>query len=417
MGRTHRVTDRRARSHTLAREMTASLPRLLQRIVGLAHGLAELVGLALTAGAVYLCLFTTLSPAQNANSQDTKAQNSGGKRDLRIYFVDVEGGQATLFVTPGGQSLLIDTGFPDNRNRDADRIAATAKQAGLTRIDYVLVTHYHLDHVGGVPQLAAEFPIRAFIDHGPDREAAPVSGWQNTAQVYDAYQKLLATGKYQHLVVHPGDKLPIKELDATVVSGDGMVIDHPLPGAGAANPACGASDATPAGIDDPDMSENGRSLGIVIRFGRVRILDPGDLTWDRERMLMCPVNKLGHINLFVVGNHGTTGSTSPALLDAIAPQVVVMNNGAMKGASTPVLDLIRNAPSKPALWQLHFAQKAGADHNTEPAMIANTEAPVGRGPAQTLDKGFMLRVTVNRDGRFTVFNDRTGESANYTANK
>ena len=112
-------------------------------------------------------------------------------KPLEIYFVDVEGGQATLFVTPEGESLLIDTGWSGFEGRDADRIVAAAKKAGLSKIDFVLITHYHRDHVGGAPQLAAKIPIGAFIDHGPNREsndADTEAGWQ-------AYQKLLADKK------------------------------------------------------------------------------------------------------------------------------------------------------------------------------------------------------------------------------
>lgn len=334
---------------------------------------------------------------------------------LRIYFVDVEGGQATLFVTPDGHSLLVDTGWADHNDRDADRIVAAAKQAGITRLDYVLITHYHGDHVGGAPQLAEAIPIGTFFDHGPDREEAPVSGWQFTKAGYDAYMKLLATGKYKHVVLHADEKLPVRGLEATVVSADGTVMDRPLPGAGAANSTCGTADQDPEGFQDPDMSENGRAVAIVIQFGRVRILDPADLTWDRERMLMCPVNKLGHVNLYIVGNHGMAGATSPVLVYGIAPQVAIMDNGATKGGGIPALDLIRNAPGKPVLWQLHDAERSG-EHNTDPERIANLEAPTGRGPSEVNDKGYMLIVTVSRDERFAILNQRTGQSQEYRAN-
>ena len=172
----------------------------------------------------------------------SKSQSNG---KLQIYFVDVEGGQATLFVTPDGHSLLIDTGWAGHNNRDADRIAAAAKRAGLDHLDYVLLTHYHGDHIGGVPQLVATVPVGTFIDHGPDREVAPVPGWQGTKANYDAYQAVLATGKYKHITLHAGEKLPLKDIDGTVVSADGTTISKPLPGAGAANPTCGDADKDP----------------------------------------------------------------------------------------------------------------------------------------------------------------------------
>jgi beta-lactamase superfamily II metal-dependent hydrolase len=334
--------------------------------------------------------------------------------NLQIYFVDVEGGQATLFVMPHGQSLLIDTGFAGHRGRDADRIVAAARMAGLRRLDYVLITHYHGDHVGGVPELSERIPIGTFFDHGPNREVEPEKSRQSTKAGYDAYQKLLATMKYKHTILHAGDRLPIKDIDAMVVSGDGSVIEHPLPGAGATNPSCGATDQPPVGLEGPDLTENGRSLAIVIQFGHVRILDAGDLTWDRERMLMCPANMLGHVNLFIVGNHGMMPSTSPALVNGIAPQVAIMDNGSTKGGTVRVLDLIRDAPSRPVLWQLHYAKQAGT-HNTATPLIANLVAPSGQGTTQTDDNGFMLKVTVNRNGRFTVMNNRTGEAKEYIA--
>ncbi len=142
-------------------------------------------------------------------------------KDLHIYFVDVEGGQATLFVTPAGQSLLIDTGWPGHEGRDADRIVATARKAGVSKIDYVLITHFHEDHVGGAPQLAARIPVGTFIDHGENRETGDASAVKN----WQAYQALLASKKYQRINPKPGDVLPVKGIRATVISSDGALID------------------------------------------------------------------------------------------------------------------------------------------------------------------------------------------------
>ena len=317
---------------------------------------------------------------------------------LKIYFIDVEGGQSTLFVTPAGKSLLIDTGWPDNNFRDADRIVTAAKSAGLSRIDYVLITHYHDDHVGGVSQLVQRIPVGAFIDHGPNRELD-----KGTERGYAAFQKIITDTKTKEIVAKPGDRLPIEGLDVTVISADGKVIQTPLPGAGQPNAYCKQSEIRP-----PDQTENARSLGVLIRFGALKILDLGDLTWDKERDLMCPNNRLGKVDVLVVSHHGWYQSSSPALVDAIRPRVAIMDNGAKKGGSIPVLDTVRKAPGIEALWQLHYSDEGGEAHNTPSEYIANLDGP---------DTGHDIELTASRDGSLTVHNSRTGMDKHYAAGK
>ncbi|MFL6353568.1 MAG: ComEC/Rec2 family competence protein [Bryobacteraceae bacterium] len=316
------------------------------------------------------------------------------QKPLEIYFVDVEGGQATLFVSPSGQSLLIDTGWGGNAYRDANRILAAAKRAKIKRIDYVLITHYHSDHVGGVPQLAAKIPVGTFIDHGPNREDG-----RGTKRVYADYQT--ATAAANHLTPKPGDKLPLKGIDAVVVSADGNSIPQPLPGAGQPNNSCAGVEPKPT-----DPSENARSLGIVITYGKLRIVDLGDLTWNKELELVCPNNKIGKADIFVVSHHGLDQSNSPALVHGIQPRVAIMDNASNKGGSPSAWDVIKASPGLEDFWQLHFANAGGKDHNTSDPFIANiTEA----------DTGYYLRVTANADSSFDIYNPRNKLSKQYPA--
>jgi beta-lactamase superfamily II metal-dependent hydrolase len=323
------------------------------------------------------------------------ASAAASQTPLKIYFIDVEGGQSTLFVTPKGESLLIDTGWPGNNDRDADRIVAAAHKAGLSKIDYILITHYHVDHAGGIPQLVAKIPVGTFLDHGPNREL----DHGITEKDYADYQQVLATGHYKHVTLHPGEHLPVPGLDALVISADGALLDHPLPGAGQPNPYCAASEIRPG-----DQTENSRSLGIEITFGKLRILDLGDLTWDKERALMCPDNKLGHVDILVVSHHGWYQSSSPALVDAISPRVAIMDNGATKGGSTPTLQTIRKTPGLETLWQLHYSEEGGPTNNTPDKYIANPQGP---------DAGNGLLLIAHPDGTFRVTNPRTNYTQTY----
>ena len=342
-------------------------------------------GLAVVLSLSLLAAFLMAAPGARAQAS----------KELQIYFVDVEGGQATLFVTPAGQSLLIDTGWPDFNGRDADRIVAAAKKAGVTKIDYVLITHYHGDHVGGAPQLADRIPIGTFIDHGENRETTDAA----TVMMEATYRKMLATGKYQHLVAKPGDMLPIEGMQATVVSADAATIVSSLPGGGQENAACKDAPKYPQ-----DVTENRRSLGTVINFGKLRIVDLGDLTHDEEVELMCPVNKLGHADIFIVSHHGSDASDGPALVWGLAPRVAIMDNGAMKGGAPSVWDVIEKSPGLENLWQLHFADAGGSAHNVAQEFIANPDGP---------DAGNYLEVIAHMDGSFAVFNSRTRKSKDY----
>jgi competence protein ComEC len=313
---------------------------------------------------------------------------------LQIFFIDVEGGQSTLFVTPAGQSLLIDTGWGYNAFRDANRIVAAAKMAKIKKIDYVLITHYHTDHVGGVPQLAKKMKVDAYVDHGPNRETSKA-----TETEFAEYQTAIAGAT--RILAKPGDTLPIKGMKLTFVSADGNLIDEPLPGAGAPNAAC---EGVQQKASDP--SENARSVGSVIEFGKLRIVDLGDLTWAKELQLMCPNNKLGHADIYVVSHHGLDQSNSPALVHALAPRVAIMDNGSKKGASASAWDVVKSSPGLEDLWQLHFADANGSEHNTTDPFIANVNEA---------DAGYYLKLTANEDGSFVIYNPRNKYSKAYPA--
>jgi competence protein ComEC len=318
---------------------------------------------------------------------------SQAQKPLDINFIDVEGGQATLVVAPSGESLLVDTGWPGFDGRDADRIVATARKAGVSRIDYLVVTHYHADHVGGVPQLAARLPIGTFVDHGPTVEQGDAP-----AKLFASYAEARAKGR--HLQVKPGDRVPIRGVDVQVVTAGGEPIAQPLAGAGAANPLC--TDFKPK---DVDPSENARSVGLMLTYGRFRLVDLGDLTWNKEHDLVCPNNRLGTVDVYLTTHHGLDQSGAPVIVHALRPRVAVMNNGARKGGTPPAWQTVRSSPGLEDFWQLHYASDAGSDHNAAEAFIANMDERTAHG----------IRISASNDGTFTVTNGRNGHSKTYAA--
>jgi len=313
-------------------------------------------------------------------------------KPMQIYFIDVEGGQATLVVSPSGQSLLIDAGWPGYEGRDADRILSAAQQAGLKQIDYVLITHYHRDHVGGVPQLVDGIKVGTFVDHGPNLEDSQV-----TRSDYAAYEKAIAG--HAHVVVKPGWKLPMKGIEVRVLSASGEHITAPLEGAGQANSYCKAEPAA-----SEDATENARSVGVLITYGNFRFLDLGDLTKKKELELACPNNLIGTVDLFLVTHHGADLSNPKALVWALRPRVAVFNNGARKGASPAAWQIVHDAPGNEGLWQLHYAAESDKDHNVDSEHIAN--------PKENCE-GKYVKVTADADGSFTLTNARTGTEKKY----
>jgi beta-lactamase superfamily II metal-dependent hydrolase len=316
-------------------------------------------------------------------------------KPMEVYFIDVEGGQATLIVSPSGQSMVIDTGWAGFNNRDADRIAAAAAKSGVKQIDYLLITHYHSDHVGGVPQLAAKLPIKNFIDHGPNFEA----GKKPADDLFNAYTAVRDKGN--HLLVKPGDRVPMKGLEVEILTADGNVLTKALPGAGQPNPYCAATKEKAE-----DKTENSHSTGSLIAYGKFRLLDLGDLTWNKEMALVCPNNRVGTVDVYLTTHHGLNQSGSPAIVDAVHPRVAIMNNGATKGGNPDAWQVVHDVPGLEGLWQLHTAEPAGAK-NTDPEMIAN--------PDSKSDAGNWIKLSALPTGEFTVTNGRTGFSKTYPA--
>jgi competence protein ComEC len=343
---------------------------------------------------------------------------------LDIYLVDVEGGNATLFVTPSGDSLLIDTGNGGAAAmRDADRIMAAAKDARLTQIDHLITTHYHGDHYGAMTEVASRIPIKDFIDHGPNVQPAAAAD----EFLQKVYPQLYAKSK--HTVAKPGDKIELKGLDARVVASAGQMIASPLPGAGTKNPYCAAYKPK-----DPDPSENAQSVGTHVTFGRFKTVHLGDLTWNKESDLMCPTNRLGGVDLFIVSHHGQAISNSEVLVHALAPRVMIMNNGTRKGGQPDAMKVMHSSPGLEDLWQIHFSLLSGQEYTVPGMFIANgvdeqpaampiaaTAAPApgpGAAPPPVHNgQAYWIKVTAREDGSFTVTNARNGFSKTYAARR
>jgi len=351
---------------------------------------------------------------------------------LKIVSVDVEGGGGTLFVTPEGKSLLIDTGWPggygllaspDGAKNSADRIVAAARKLGLSKIDYVITTHYHMDHVGGVVELVKQMPVDTFIDHGPNVEHLP-PGVKDDPQLpggapdilYPKYLEVIKTHK--HIVAKPGQVIHIGSMTDTIVSSDGVTLSKPLPGAGQPIAACNTAESKsekPVGGE-----ENRRSVASVLRFGKVSIALFGDLSWDKERELSCPVGKLGHVNLLIVTQHGSNISSNPASIADMHPDIALMGMGGKKGGDEDPIKLIKASPGLMGFWQTHESF-AHPEWSGDKNMIANLNPPASAVAAHAKelftvppDQGHAIHAEITTDGKITMTNDRNGFSKTYT---
>jgi beta-lactamase superfamily II metal-dependent hydrolase len=352
----------------------------------------------------------------------TQAPAAQTRKGLDIYVVDVEGGNATLFVSPSGASVLIDSGNPGTAAaRDADRIMAAVKDAGLTQIDHLITTHWHGDHFGGMAELASQIPVREFIDHGANVQPAAAA---------DDFLQKVYPGLYEkakHTVAKPGDRIAVAGLDWRIVTAAGETLKSPLPGGGKPNPYCASYKP-----QEPDKSENAQSVGSIVTFGKFRVAHLGDVTWNKEHDLMCPTNPIGTVDLFVVSHHGQAISNSEVLVHALAPRVMIMNNGTRKGGQPDAMRVLHSSPGLEDLWQLHFSQLSGQEYTVPGLFIANsTDEPISAMPIAAIQApapgpgaapppahngaAFWVKVSAQNDGSFTVTNARNNFTKTYRA--
>jgi beta-lactamase superfamily II metal-dependent hydrolase len=309
-------------------------------------------------------------------------------RPLDLFFVDVEGGAATLMVTPAGESILVDSGWPRQDGRDAKRIEHVARYvAGVQQIDHYVTTHWHTDHYGGIEYLSKLMPVKHYWDHGVP--AATEDGSKDFEILMPAYKR--ASGGKSHQV-KPGDTLPLRQVGAPlglkVVAADAKVV-----GEGSETVPTSCQKHVPAPVADD--SDNKRSVSLLLSAGKFGFLNCGDLTWDIEHKLACPKNRVGQVDLWQVTHHGWEASGNPALVEAMQPKVAMMVNGARKGASPRTVKMLKKAPSVEAIYQLHRAVGNSAEDNTTPERIANMEENC---------KGEFMRVQLSPAGdRYTVY--------------
>jgi beta-lactamase superfamily II metal-dependent hydrolase len=322
------------------------------------------------------------------------------RRALEIYYVDVEGGAATLIVTPAGESILVDAGWPGFDGRDAGRIERAMKAANIQAIDHMITTHYHTDHYGGVPELAKRVKIGKFYDHGPMESLAED---RDFATKYSAYR---AAAKDQTITLNPGSTISLKQapgappIHLQVLASRAETVPGKMM---AGKPSADCANAT---MQAEDKSDNARSVVFLLRYGAFDFLDTGDLTWNIEQKLVCPQNLIGEIDLYQVAHHGANTSNNPVMLRGIKPAVAIMNNGPRKGGHPDSVKALRDLPTLKDLWQVHRNVASTAEQNAAEEFIANLD--------EQNDAAHMVRVSVDAAKRsYTVTNDRNGKSKTY----
>lgn len=323
---------------------------------------------------------------------------AAASKTLDVYAIDVEGGKCLLVITPSGETMLVDVGFPKSANREASTsvIVESLQAIGIKQIDYLLISHYDPDHLGDAAGLVARFPVRHLIDHGPP----PAGNAKNVEVRYKPYTELYA--KVPHLAVKPGDRLPLKGVEARVLTSRVELITKPLKSAGAPNPACATYKQEPELKED---IEDNASVGLLYTFGKFRMLDLADLESFYDYNLVCPNNLIGMVDVFQVNVHGSLKGMSPALPAAIHARVDIMGNGARKGAEPQTWSILRSAPGLEDIWQVHYSLAGAAAANPPADFIANPDSPT--------DEHKWIKLSAQPNGAFTVTNSRNGFSKSY----
>ena len=326
------------------------------------------------------------------------SQPNQPRETLDIYWIDVEGGAATLIVTPQRESILMDAGWGRPDQRDAMRIQAAMQDANIERIDYFIASHFHPDHIGGVPALAERVELGPMFDHGGNTEHDPG----------DSSQAYLDVAEGRRRTAEPGDHLPLKGLEFTFVTAHGAIPERSSSPTGLERPNVYCEDADPVA---DDTSENSRSVGYLLSLGAFQFLNLGDLTVSVQHRLACPENLLGDVDIFQIPHHGN--GVAPQLTWALAPRVAVLSNGPHKGGSAKGYQVTAQTPNIQDVWQLH-----------RPLDVAEVDAP----PAYSSDaltanltdtddcEGYWVKAVVAADGRsYSVSNGRTGSARSYAS--
>jgi competence protein ComEC len=336
--------------------------------------------------AALFCLLVGMNPVPALQVADT----------LDIWVIDADGGKAEIIKTPSGQAVLIDAGFPRPDDRDIKRIELAAKDAGITAFDYLIISHYDVDHAGNVPAISTHFNFKAYVDHGPminDPNMNPAN-----KRAADAYFAFIAGEN--RMTVKPGDVLPLQDVKVTILTSNEQVLSKPLPGAGKPNTACPETPPVAAPSDD-----NSGSVGELWEFGKFKMADFGDLLKWVENRLVCPMNQVGPVDLFMVNHHGVVLSNSAKFVAALHPKVAIMNNGDRKGNAVATVNTLRAQPGLQDVWQLHFSSGIAPELNARENFIANMKA--------TDDEAKWIKVSARKDGSFTITNTRNGFSKEY----